>query len=130
MKFCDFLEKQDGLVMSGGKDEDSISEAENILRAPFADEYKSYLRKYGAVSYDGHELTGLIRSKRLNVVDCTIKQREENDCILPDMYVVENLGIDGIVVLQASNGKVYMLYSYDNEIREVANSLLEYLQKG
>lgn len=130
MTICNFLEKQEGLVFVCGKDDDSISEAENMLKVSFTDEYKSYLRKYGAASYDGHELTGLIRSKRLNVVDCTIKQREENDCMLPDMYVVENLGIDGIVVLQASDGKVYMLYSYDNEISKVANSLLEYLKKG
>ncbi len=130
MKICDYLEKQEGLVFAGGKDDDSILDAEEKLQVSFAEEYKSYLRKYGAVSYEGHELTGLIRSKRLNVVDCTIKQREENDCILPGMYVVENLGIDGIVVIQASDGKVYMLYSYDNEISKVANSLLEYLQKG
>ena len=130
MTIIEFLEAREDLVFSGGKDDTKIREAEEQLGLEFAEEYRDYLRKYGSVSYVDHELTGLNRSKRLNVVDCTTEQRIHNDCLETGMYVVENLGIDGIVVLQKSDGTVHMLFSYDNEISKVASSLVEYLQKG
>lgn len=130
MELLDYLAQMENLVFSGGKDDGKIQEVEEKLGLKFSEEYKKYLRKYGSVSYENHELTGLNRSKRLNVVDCTFEQRKSNDCLLPDMYVVEDLGIDGIIVLQRSDGTVYMLFSYDNEISKVAGSLVEYLQKG
>ena len=75
-------------------------------------------------------MTGLHNSSLWNVVECTIEQRSHNSVVASDMYVVEDIGIDGIIVLQDSSGVVYMLFSYDNEISEVASSLVEYLQKG
>ena len=77
-----------------------IQKAERALELHFSKEYISYLTKYGYLIYDSHELTGICKAKRLNIVDVTLEERTCNPMIPMDWYVVEQANIDGIVIWQ------------------------------
>lgn len=109
-----------------GVTSDEIAEAEKILNLTFAEDYREYLEKFGAATGKGVELTGLNVSKRINVVDVTVQERELND-IPNDMYVIENLGIESIIILQRSNGEIYQLNENGELIRKY-DDLVEYLK--
>ncbi len=88
-------------------DSDLISSAEKELGVIFSPEYMEYLKEFGAASYYGHELTGICKSSRLNVVDVTITERENNPIVPKNWYVIEQANIDGIVIWQAETGEIY-----------------------
>ena len=58
-----------------GASGEQIAQAERALSLRFADDYRQYVRAFGAVSAAGHELTGVCASKRLNVVEVTLSAR-------------------------------------------------------
>ncbi|WP_285824889.1 SMI1/KNR4 family protein [Schaedlerella arabinosiphila] len=118
---------QDLLFLEPAKQED-IRNIENELKLTLAEEYKEYLLKYGAVIAENVELTGIAKSKDRNVISVTKREWEVNDKIKHDMYVVENLGIDGIMIWQESSGKIYE--SMPNcDAKLIAGSLAEYLKE-
>ena len=85
-----------------------IEKAEHELELVFADDFREYVQNYGAISAKGIELIGITVAKRLDVVSVTKAEREMSN-IPPAMYVIENIGIDGILILQDSSGKVYSI---------------------
>ncbi|MDR1017856.1 MAG: SMI1/KNR4 family protein [Lachnospiraceae bacterium] len=90
-----------------GNYEEEVELAEEKLGISFATDFKEYLVNFGQITLESDELTGVIGPEYLNVVNATSQQRQY---ILPkysDMYVIENLGMDGIVIWQKSNGEVY-----------------------
>ena len=103
-----------------------IEDAQNKLGLSFASEYKEYLEKYGAMSANSIELTGITESKRLNVIDVTIKERQRNE-IPTDMYVIEDTCIEGILILQNSKGEIFE-FQKSNKINKIFNSLSDYLK--
>lgn len=105
-----------------------IKDAEIQLRVSFNEEYREYLLAFGAIMADGIELTGIAKSAHRNVVNQTKQERELNPKIPNNMYVVENTGVDGIVIWQETNGEIYQS-SPNVEPKKVADSLLEYLSK-
>ena len=105
-----------------------IKDAEIQLRVSFNEEYREYLLAFGAIMADGIELTGITKSAHRNVVNQTKQERELNPKIPNNMYVVENTGVDGIVIWQETNGGIYQS-SPNVEPKKVADSLLEYLSK-
>ena len=84
-----------------------ISNAENQLDLRFADEYKKYLTKFGAIIADGVELSGIAKSEHRNIVSLTKQEWELNPQVPRAMYVIENVGIDGIIIWQDVSGSVY-----------------------
>ena len=82
--------------------------------------------KYGIITYDCHEITGLCNHKRLDVRNVTEYERQVNPDISKDLYVVEQLDIDGVVIWQSSTGEIYRSVP-GSEIEKVNNSLEEYL---
>ena len=111
---------------SDGVSEENIDKAEKTLNVQFASEYRSYLTKYGTVSVDGHELTGIHSSKRLNVVDVTILEKDRNSDIPENWYVLEQANIDNIVIWQNERGEIFQTCP-GNEPIKIANSIVEYL---
>lgn len=107
-------------------DEKEIISSEKQLGVVFADEYFSYVKAFGVVSYYGHELTGICASPRLNVVDVTINERENNPNVPKDWYVIEQANIDGIVIWQNSKGEIYQTQPCRDSIK-IANSIVEYI---
>lgn len=73
-------------------------------------------------------LNGFAKSKERNVISVTKREWKANDKIKHDLYVVENLGIDGIIIWQESSGKIYE--SMPNcDVKLIAGSLAEYLKE-
>ncbi len=103
-----------------------ITDAELQLRVSFPEEYKEYLKTYGAIMADGIELAGIAKAEHRNVVSLTKKERELNSKVPNTMYVIEDPHIDGIIIWQDTNGDIYKT-SPDSEPKKIAGSLAEYI---
>lgn len=106
--------------------ETQITEAERQLELHFSDEYKEYLTAFGAIMADGIELTGIAKSEYRNVVSVTKREWGLNTKILHTMYVVEDLHIDGIIIWQDTDGRIYRSTPF-SEAKQIADSLSDYL---
>lgn len=106
---------------------ESVAEAEHYLGLQFAPDYKAYVQRFGAISACGIELTGVTTSCRLNVVSVTKKNRVMNSSIPPDMYVIEDMAIDGLLILQDATGAVYSAPSHGVP-RKAFNCLADYVK--
>ena len=113
-------------TMKGASDED-IKLAEEMLDLRFAADYREYVATFGVASFAGHELTGVCKSKRLDVVTVTQNERKINSTAYSDWYVVEDATIDGIVIWQSSQGEVYLCQGMCVP-KKIADSLAEYLE--
>ena len=110
-------ESSDAFVGKGASDAE-IWRAEEKLQLTFADDYKNYLRTFGAVMLNGHEL---------DVVELTASKRKYINCISPELYVLEDCGIDDIVIWQDSKGIVYE--TQNGKQKKIKNSLAEYIEE-
>lgn len=104
-----------------------ISDAESQLNLRFAGEYKQYLAKFGAILADGVELTGIAKSKDRNVIAITKQERELNPYAQSNLYVVQNIGIEGIIIWQDEKGRIYKS-TPNNAPVEIALSLSDYIE--
>ena len=111
--------------LQGVSDED-IKEVEDGLGIMFAPDYRDILSEYGVISFDGHELTGICLSPRLNVKDITLKERDNNAIATRSMYVIEVANIDDIVIWQSSDGGIYQTLKGCEPVK-ICESLLEYI---
>jgi hypothetical protein len=106
--------------------EEDVENIEIELALPLAEEYKEYLLEFGAIMADDIELTGFAKSKNRDVVQVTKREWAANNRIKHNLYVVESLGIEGIIIWQDGSGKVYE--SRPNYgATKIADSLAEYL---
>lgn len=128
ISITDYLQKKDDIYCTKGVSSDQIINAENELGLKFADDYIEYLKKYGYVIFDGHEITGITSIPRMDVVAVTKLKRQVFSDIRTDLYVVENLYIDGCLILQAADGSIYESLP-GNELIKIADSLVEYFMK-
>lgn len=125
----DTLESKRSLLASGGVTENKVIEAEKELSLAFTSEYREYLLKYGIAAYNGHELTGITNSDRLNVVSVTKAEKSKDTSIPADYYVIEQTNVEEIVIWQSADGKIY--YSSPNQkITYLCDSLNEYIKKS
>lgn len=115
-------------VGSNGRNESAIAQTEKLLNNRFAADYREYLLEVGLASFDGHELTGICNSKRLNVVDVTLAEKSITPGIPQDWYVLEETNIDGIVIWQNGNGTVFMTQP-GRKAMKLADSICEYLER-
>lgn len=118
------LNKVLALKPASTNDIDSI---EIELALPLSDEYKEYLLNYGAIMADGIELTGFAKSKFRDVIQVTKREWANNPKVGHKLYVIENEGIDGIIIWQDSSGKVYES-SPNRGATIIANSMSEYIE--
>lgn len=81
---------------------------------------------YGIAAFDGHEMTGISESKRLNVVFVTTEARERYPEIPADLYVIEETGIEEFIVLQSANGAVFG-YAPNYRLMKIYESLSDYI---
>ena len=125
-KLTEALRKSEKMRAGGAAEESDINLAEEALCLSFAPEYRDYLKELGFASYIGHELTGICKSARLNVVNVTMEAREIYD-IDSDMYVVEDTGYEGILILQDQKGTVYQISPHSSPKR-IAESLTDYIK--
>lgn len=104
-----------------------IEAAELQLRLYFANDYKDYLANFGAIIADGIELTGITKSEYRNVTSVTLQEWKLNSNIPHTMYVIEQTGIDGIIIWQDSNGIVYQS-SPNTKPKQICKSLNDYIK--
>jgi hypothetical protein len=114
-----------GLISLRGISKEAITAAEQKLGLSFAKDYKEYLERYGLISARHIEITGITDSKRLNVVDVTRIQKESNQ-IPPDMYVIDETGIEGIIILQNEKGEIFELQNH-RRVKKIYDRLSDYL---
>lgn len=105
-----------------------ISDAEKQLGVTFADEYKEYLSTFGVITADGIELTGISNSEYRDVVRVTKKNKELNPKVPNSYYVVEDTGMDGIVIWQDSKGNIYQSNPGKKPVR-VSYTLKDYIKR-
>ena len=104
-----------------------IKEAQLELGITFPDEYIDIIKKYGAISFYGTEWTGLNVGGYLNVVSATKQGREMNSAFPLDCFVLENQGIDGLIVICNEKGEVFSIqYS---KIEKIYSSISDYLDE-
>ena len=120
------LKNMPDYIGSNGRTNEEIELAEKTLKCTFAKDYREYLSEIGLACFDGHELTGLTKTERLNVVAVTKEQRKLLGEIALAWYVIEEANIDGIVIWQDADGTIYET-APNMEAKEIANSLAEYL---
>ena len=124
--FVEALSTKEFFTSLKGVDESVVEDAEKKLGTHFSREYKEYLLKYGIASIKGHEFLGLGSSNRLSVVDNTIQERAYNQELTTDYYIVENIGMDSVLIAQDSKGRVYEVRS-NCKPNLIADSLSEYI---
>jgi hypothetical protein len=124
----DVLRSMPDFIGSNGRSKEEIELAETMLEVAFARDYRNYLEEIGLACFDGHELTGLTKTDRLNVVTVTMEQRERFGKIASTWYVIEEANIYGIVIWQDTEGFVYEAASNAN-VKKVADSLSEYFTR-
>lgn len=105
--------------------ESQVQKAEEELGLKFADEYREYVLKYGVISAKNIELTGITTAKRLDVVAVTKQERLLNS-IPQDMYVLENIAIEGIIILQDCSGNVFSI-TQNEPLKCICKSLSDYI---
>lgn len=126
-----FIDDMKGLPLFaslGGVGDSEINSAEEALQVSFAEDYREYLAAFGVASANGHELTGICSSARLNVVDVTQDERGRGHNDESGWYVVERLGFDDLVAWQSPSGEVF-LTAGEAEPHKAADSLIEYLDQ-
>ena len=120
------IKSMPGYIGSNGRDEAAIEHAERLLDTHFASDYRVYLSEIGLACFDGHELTGICASKRLNVVEVTLSARGVQPAVPQDWYVLEEANIDGIVIWQSGAGEVFQTQPGAEPVK-LAASIREYL---
>ncbi len=120
------IKKKYKLYKTKGASGKLIREAERQLNRKFADDYKKYLSKYGAISFGPYELTGLNVDSYANVVTVTLKEMQRNKDFPKDAIVLENTGNEGLLILQNSDGEVYEWK--DGQKGKTYRNLEEYLR--
>ena len=104
-----------------------IKDAQLELGIAFPEEYIDIVKEYGAISFYGTEWTGLNVDDYLNVVSVTKKEKAINSAFPADCFVLENQGIDGLVIICNETGEVFSLqYS---KIEKIHNSISNYLDE-
>ena len=120
-----FIESYKRKRFTGGVSAELIKNAENKLGLELAHEYKEVLLKYGSLYIKGEEFLG-IDCDNYDLVKATIESRNEDNAFPRDAYVIENIAIDGILIIQKKTGEL-MFYQPNCKLQHIANSLEEYL---
>lgn len=109
-----------------GVSNQEIDLAQVKLGVSFSDDYKDYTASVGIASFDGHELTGVCSSPRLDVVKATEKCRKLIPGIKPTWYVLEELNIDQITIWQDTDGAIYRVSPHAEPVK-IAQGIGEYI---
>ena len=120
------IQKANDFACLGSVTDDQISFAEKALHLTFSDDFKEYLRPFGTATFDGKELTGICPSDRLNVVTVTQHARNFYNNFPMEAYVIEELLLDHLLIIQKTNGVIYS-FGPDNSETKIADSLIDYL---
>ena len=120
------IKQIDGVYTANGCSDAQIIDAETKLGIKFPLEFTAYVKEFGAFGFGSIEWAGLNVSKHLNTVDLTLEERKLNSHFPSDMFVLENLGIDGLLICADSDGAVWEICG--DKKNYVCASLGDYLE--
>lgn len=123
----DMIKAKDDFYSLKGVTEEEIRAAEQSLGLMFAKDYRAYLQAFGLASFQGHELTGIIKSPRLSVLTQTVAERSNNPHVSDNLYVIEIANIDGIVIWQKNTGEIFKTV-FNSAPMFIYKSLADYIE--
>lgn len=126
MSIIKLMESKEDLFSAKGVTKEDIEKVEERLGTVFASDYKEYLMTFGAASVNGHEFTGIISSDRLDVEKVTLRERDKNEKVPKDLYVIEDVGIDKVLVWQNAKGELFQTIG-DNAPQRMKETFAEYI---
>lgn len=126
MNIIQVMQNLKDLRSTGGATPDAISQAEKKLGFSFANDFKEYAKEYGAISALGMELFGVSQHARLDAASVTLEERGMREDFPADMYVIENVGMEGVLILQNEKGEVFEIAPHQ-KAKKIYNSLAGYL---
>lgn len=106
--------------------QEDIKTAEEKLNLIFADDYKEYLSHFWAVQSDIIAISGIIDDEDYNVVELTNKMKLFEPNIPSNFYVIEDVGVDGLVIWQNETGAIYQSIP-NREPVKIFDSLADFL---
>jgi hypothetical protein len=107
--------------------DEAIENAEETLNLKFADDYREYLSVLGAVWSDIITVSGIIDDEDFGVVNLTSKLRPFYQIPL-SFYVIEDVGVDGLVIWQDETGAIYQSIPCQEPPTRIHNNLSDYLE--
>lgn len=122
----DVINSMEDVICGKGVKENDIEKSEIELDLKFADDYRYYAKHFGCMSIGSREFTGISKLANYSVVTITIAQKQYNQNIPKDWYVIEQLNIDGIVIWQSSTGEIYQTSPNSDPVK-ICDSMAEYL---
>ena len=126
------LKRLPGMENTAPASNDTICDAEKKLNLKFADDYRKYLATFGTVCSDLIAVSGLGGKSFSDVVNLTTKCQSVNEQIPNNFYVIEDVGVDGLVIWQDASGVVYQSVPLrePEKIHDSLSDYLEYVIKG
>ena len=121
------LKSYEDFVSMQGASKEEIQKAEYQLSLSFAKDYADYLAEFGVACSNGHELTGITKSKRLSVIDVTLNDKKRNPSVPVSLYVVEDTGIDKTLIWQNKKGKLFQTICINAPI-SLKETLADYIK--
>lgn len=128
MDIIKIINSLEDVISTGAATTEEIRNAEKELNVNFSEEYRKVLAEFGSVLSEEIELVGITKSQNRNVVIVTKREREYNLLIPENLYVVENLGIEGVIIWQNEKGEIFQSMS-NNAPQKICNSLAEYIKE-
>lgn len=117
---------EDKIVTTGAKTA-AIKKAQSALKLCFSSDYYELVKEFGCLLIKGETIFGVVDNESYDVVSNTLIEKSRYSDIPNDCYVISSLGIEGVLILQNSLGKVFE-YSFGSSLKMISNTLLEYLE--
>lgn len=99
--------KQSNVDTLNGVSDSEIQQAEEKLNIKFPETFKAVLKEFGIISNGADEFQGLGVEGHLNIVETTLEERKLAEGNLDNYAVLQNLGIEGILIVVDENDRVY-----------------------
>lgn len=106
MNYLDEIKNSEAETFTGVSEEE-IQEAEKQLGMSFPKTYRFIVKEFGSVEVGSEEIFGLGVDGYLNVVETTLKERVFAQGQLEKYLVLQNIGIEGILIVVDEKDRVF-----------------------
>lgn len=84
----------------------TVQQMQSRVGVTFPEDYATFLKHYGALSVNSHEIFGHAPGSHMDVVENTLQERERTEG-LGQFVVIENTGFDGILLVMDESSRIY-----------------------
>lgn len=117
--------KQSGADTLEGVGKGVIKEAEEKLNFKFPQTFTNILGQLGVISIGADEFQGLGINGHLNIVDTTLEERKLAAGNLDNYAVLQNIGVEGILIVFDEDDRVYEYQ--DGDFQNLLSTTEEYI---